>query len=102
MAPEQEGLIAFYPGKPIDPRDREFWMISIWKDVESIKKAAGHEWQQPILLEDEADLVETVEIITSKSLETNTPIERQEILLTLLKKLCPAWGRLRYYPLTLR
>jgi|GEM_PF-1705597 len=37
-------------------------MISIWKDVESIKKAAGHEWQQPILLEDEADLVETVEI----------------------------------------
>lgn len=59
---EQEGLIAFYPGKPIDPREREFWMISIWKDVESIKKAAGHEWQQPILLEDEADLVETVEI----------------------------------------
>ncbi|WP_082616209.1 antibiotic biosynthesis monooxygenase [Ensifer sp. Root278] len=42
---QQEGLIAFYPGKPIDPRDREFWMISIWKDVESIKKAAGHEWQ---------------------------------------------------------
>ena len=59
---QQEGLIAFYPGKPIDPQDREFWMISIWKDVESIKKVAGPEWQQPILLEDEADLVETVEI----------------------------------------
>jgi hypothetical protein len=43
-------------------RGCEFSMISIWKDAESIKKAVGQEWQQPILLEDDADLVEAVEM----------------------------------------
>jgi hypothetical protein len=57
---KQDGLIAFYPGKPIEPEGREFSMISIWSDVDSIRRAVGKEWQRAALLENEAALVETV------------------------------------------
>ncbi len=59
---KQEGLITFYPGKPIEPEGREFSMTSIWRDVDSIRKAVGEEWQRAVLLEDEAALVEAVEM----------------------------------------
>jgi quinol monooxygenase YgiN len=58
----QEGLIAFYPGQPMDSRSREFSMTSVWQDADSIRKAVGEDWRQAVLLEDEAELVETVEM----------------------------------------
>jgi len=59
---EQEGLIAFYPGKPVDDKSREYSMTSIWKDVDSIRRAVGEDWQQAVLLADEAQIVESVEM----------------------------------------
>ena len=53
---QQQGLIAFYPGKPVDAEVREFSMTSIWKDLEALQNAVGQEWQDPVLLEDEAEL----------------------------------------------
>jgi quinol monooxygenase YgiN len=58
----QSGLIAFYPGKPIGVGEREFSMTSIWQDVDSIRRAVGEDWQKPVLLADEADIVESVEM----------------------------------------
>ncbi len=40
---KQTGLIAFYPGKPMDGESREYSMTSIWKDVASIRRAAGED-----------------------------------------------------------
>ncbi len=57
---EQEGLIAFCPGRPLEPQEREFSMTSVWKDAEVLRRAVGPNWQQPVLLEDEAELVESV------------------------------------------
>ena len=37
----QRGLLAVYPGKPLHPDSREFCMIMLWKDVDSLKKAVG-------------------------------------------------------------
>jgi quinol monooxygenase YgiN len=59
---QQDGLIAFYPGKPMDAKSCEFSMTSVWKDLDSIRRAVGEEWQQAVLLADEADLVEAVEM----------------------------------------
>ena len=59
---QQEGLIAFYPGKPIDEQSREFSMTSVWKDLDSVRQSVGEDWQQAVLLADEADLVESVEM----------------------------------------
>ncbi|MDX1485715.1 MAG: antibiotic biosynthesis monooxygenase [Alphaproteobacteria bacterium] len=59
---EQDGLIAFYPGKPVDGDSREFSITSIWKDVDSIRHAVGEDWQQAVLLADEAEIVHSVEM----------------------------------------
>jgi quinol monooxygenase YgiN len=56
----QDGLIAFYPGKAMDEESHEYSMTSVWKDLHSIRRAVGEEWQQAVLLADEADRVEAV------------------------------------------
>lgn len=58
----QDGLIAFYPGKQMDEESNEYSMTSVWEDVESIRRAVGEDWQQAVLLADEADIVEAVEM----------------------------------------
>lgn len=58
----QDGLVTFYPGKPMDGESREYSMTSVWEDVESIRAAVGEDWRKAILFADEADLVESVEI----------------------------------------
>ena len=59
---QQDGLIAFYPGKPIDDESREYSMTSVWADVDSIRRAVGENWQQAVLLADEAEIVESVKM----------------------------------------
>jgi hypothetical protein len=59
---QQSGLIAFYPGKPIGADDRKYSMTSIWENVDSIRRAVGDDWQRPVLLADEANIVESVEM----------------------------------------
>ena len=55
---QSEGLIGYYPGKPIDEDAREFVMVTLWRDLASVEKFAGPDWKQPIVTEDEAPLVE--------------------------------------------
>jgi quinol monooxygenase YgiN len=54
----QRGLLEYYPGKPLSPDFREFCMIMLWKDLDSLKEAVGEDINQVVLLEDEATLVE--------------------------------------------
>ena len=58
----QDGLVAFYPGKPLDAECNKFSMTSIWRDVESLRNAVGDDWQKAVLLEDEGDLVQAVKM----------------------------------------
>jgi quinol monooxygenase YgiN len=59
---EQEGLIDFYPGKPLANKESEFSMVSIWEDIESLKSAVGEDFRKVVLLENEADLVEETSV----------------------------------------
>jgi len=55
----QAGMLGCYPGRPLQGK-REFVMVSLWQDLESLKAAVGDDWTQVVLLEDEASLVESV------------------------------------------
>ncbi|MGV7224973.1 MAG: antibiotic biosynthesis monooxygenase family protein [Nitrospinales bacterium] len=54
----QHGLLGHYPGKPLVSDAREFCMIMLWKDLDSLKEAVGEDITQVVLREDEATLVE--------------------------------------------
>lgn len=57
------GLIAFYPGKPMsESGSRTFCIVMIWDSVESIAAAMGTDWDTPIFLGDEAQLIEKSEL----------------------------------------
>jgi len=59
---QQRGLLRYYPGKPLSENSREYSMISLWESMEALKAAVGEEWEQVILLEDEASLVEEASV----------------------------------------
>jgi len=59
----QRGLCAYYPGKPLTEDSREFSMTTIWQDMAALRRAVGEDWQQVVLLEDEADLVEEATVV---------------------------------------
>ena len=54
----QHGMLGYYPGKPLKPDSREFSMVSLWGDLDSLKESVGEDYTQVVLLEDEASLVE--------------------------------------------
>ncbi len=58
----QQGLIAYYPGKPVTDESREYSMTSIWEDMNVLINAVGDDWQQVVLLEEEASLVEETSV----------------------------------------
>ena len=53
-----DGMVAYFPGKPIDEVSREFVMVTLWRDLASVEKFAGRNWASPVVTEDEAPLVE--------------------------------------------
>ena len=55
---KSDGMLGFYPGAPVDENARDFVMISLWRDVEAIRAFAGEAWDDPVVTEDEAPLVE--------------------------------------------
>ena len=52
-----DGMLDCIPGEPIDRDKREFLMISMWRDLDSLKAFAGEDWEDPVVTEDEAPLV---------------------------------------------
>ncbi len=59
---QHSGLIGYYPGKPLSEKSREYSMFSLWENLEALEKAVGENWEQVILLEDEASLVEETSV----------------------------------------
>src|SRR5262245_11862440 len=52
------GLIAYYPGNSVDPKTREYTMVTVWKDLDSLKAWAGSNWREAIIPEEEIPLIE--------------------------------------------
>jgi quinol monooxygenase YgiN len=54
------GMLGYFPGQPLGDNDREFVMVTLWRDVEALQAFAGNDWDNPVVTEDEAPLVEAM------------------------------------------
>ena len=57
---ESDGMLGFYPGEPFGTNETEFTMVTLWRDIESLKAFAGKDWDNPVVTEEEAPLVEAM------------------------------------------
>jgi heme-degrading monooxygenase HmoA len=53
------GLLAFYPGRPIDEAAREFVMITVWDSRASVEAFTGPNWRRVIIPSEEQPLLES-------------------------------------------
>jgi len=53
-----DGMLGYFPAEPFGDNVQEFVMITLWKDLDSLKSFAGSDWDNPVVTEDEAPLVE--------------------------------------------
>ena len=58
----QKGMIAFYPGQLVGPHAHEFVLITIWKDMDSLKAFTGKKWLTAILPEEDLPVLEEIEV----------------------------------------
>lgn len=54
----QEGLVSVTVGLPRVDTPREFTMVTIWRDLDALKAFAGEDWNRPVALPGEAELLE--------------------------------------------
>ena len=54
----QKGMLGCFPG--VDPHIDEFVMVSLWEDIESLKRIGDKYWNRAMVQADELDLLETV------------------------------------------
>ncbi len=50
---KQKGLVAFYSGRPTGASKDEFVMVTVWRDLASLKAFAGDNWEAAVIPEDE-------------------------------------------------
>lgn len=58
----QRGRLGYFPGEPMDSDQRDFVMVSLWKDVESLRRALGENWTDAFVLDEEVPLVEEMSV----------------------------------------
>lgn len=58
----QDGLVAVTVGLPHDPTPREFLMITVWRDLESLQGFTGENWREAVIHPDEEHLVEEARV----------------------------------------
>lgn len=57
---KSDGMLGYFPGEPFGENEREFLMITLWRDLASLEAFAGTNWAQPVVTADEAPLVEAM------------------------------------------
>ena len=55
-----DGMLQYIPGEPMDESSREFAMVTLWRDLDSLKAFAGDSWEKPIVTSAEKPLVEAM------------------------------------------
>ena len=53
----QEGLVSVSVGLPHDTSPHEFSMVTIWRNLETLKQFAGEDWKSAVIHPDEAHLL---------------------------------------------
>ena len=53
-----EGMLGYFAGQPLGDDEREFVMVTLWRDLDSLRGFVGENWKTPVVTADEAPLVE--------------------------------------------
>ena len=53
----QDGLVSAEVGWPLEPDADEFLMITVWRDVDALRRFAGEDWQEARILPEEQPLL---------------------------------------------
>lgn len=59
---EQPGALAVTIAQSIPKRQEEFVLVSVWRDLESLRAFAGERWQEATILPGEADLLSSARV----------------------------------------
>ena len=51
-------MLGYFAGEPLGDDEREFVMVTLWRDLESLLGLVGENWKTPVVTMDEAPLVE--------------------------------------------
>ncbi len=57
---KSDGMLGYFPGEPYGSNKREFTMITLWRDIDALEAFAGKDWDNPVVTDDEAPLVEAM------------------------------------------
>ena len=57
---KSEGMLGYFPGEPFGANKREFVMVTFWRDIKALTAFAGQDWDNPVVTEEEAPLVEAM------------------------------------------
>ena len=58
MVRRQDGLVSVQVGLPLESSPSQFSMVTTWKDLASIKRFAGANWEQAVIDPREAPFIE--------------------------------------------
>ena len=53
-----EGMLGYFAGEPLSEDEREFVMVTLWRDIGALEKFVGENWKTPVVTAEEAPLVE--------------------------------------------
>jgi hypothetical protein len=57
---DADGLLGYFAGQPFGTNEREFTMVTLWRDVDALRAFCGDDWSNPVVTEDEVPLVEAM------------------------------------------
>ena len=55
-----DGMLGYFAGEPYGENEREFTMVTLWRDLDALKAFCGDDWNNPVVTEDEVPLVEAM------------------------------------------
>ncbi|NIM71079.1 MAG: hypothetical protein GTN86_11070 [Xanthomonadales bacterium] len=55
-----DGMLGYFAGQPFGANEREFTMVTLWRDLDALRAFCGDDWDHPVVTEDEAPLVEAM------------------------------------------
>lgn len=67
----QEGLVSVSVGLPHDTSPHEFSMVTIWRNLETLKQFAGEDWKSAVIHPDEAHLLKETFVHHYQALDEN-------------------------------
>jgi heme-degrading monooxygenase HmoA len=57
-----DGMLGHFAGQPHGADEREFTMVSLWRDLDAVRAFCGDNWDNPVVTDDEAPLVEAMSV----------------------------------------